>query len=110
MRKLFLIPLCGIILIGLCGCSNNETTTKSITGTYYKTTNNNYFLKLYEGGSCHLDNGPGKGYDTDKCNYDYIENEVKLELVGALDNFTISCIIDQTTDTLDCGTHGSFKK
>lgn len=110
MKKIFLLPLYLGIIATLCGCSNNETNSKSITGTYYKTTNDNYFLKLYENGSCHFKNGPSSGYDTDKCSYDYMENELKLELVGALGDFTISCNLDTTNNTLDCDTHGSFKK
>ena len=41
-KKISLFILCGIILLGVCGCGNSETT---ITGTYKQTNASSDVLK-----------------------------------------------------------------
>jgi len=106
-KRLSFILICGIVLLCVCGCENEE---KKITGTYTKTTNDNHYLKLYENGSCHLKNGMVSEYDTDECSYDYNDDEVKLNLVGGLGDFVVSCSYNSKNDTIDCEDTGIFEK
>lgn len=62
-----------ILLLPLLTACNN-----SITGTYISTENDNYYLKLYNNGTCDWKWGNGIGYQTanGECKYDYNENEI----------------------------------
>ena len=112
-KKISLFILCGIILLGVCGCGNSETT---ITGTYKQTnaSSDTFYLKLYKNGTCYWQQYqenvlPGMGhnfeYDTTECSYDYNDNEL---VITTQEEYTTTCSIEN--NVIDCGSDGIYEK
>lgn len=115
-RKISLFMICGVILLGVCGCGKEN----SITGTYNQTNANNpngdfgYSLKLYENGTCYWEYydenstfalGHTFEYDTNDCTYDYNEDEI---IITTYNKYTTTCSIDK--DTINCREQGTYSK
>lgn len=120
-KKIGLILLSGVILLGICGCNKD-----SITGKYKQTNYDDGYLTLYENGSCYwkqttkgsLSNVLDKNatttieYDSNNCNYDYVDNEItiKIKIVSSFgtDESTTTC--EYSNNTIDCGYDGTYSK
>lgn len=75
-KKLGLICLCGIILLSVCGCNNNEENVKNSVVGNYKYINN--ILELYDDGSCYYEETMDMGENVD-CTYKVNGNIIRVQ-------------------------------
>lgn len=119
-KKISLFMLCGVILLGLCGCSSQKEDT--IKGKYSQTNIEGGSLTLYENGSCNWNkkyelygNIEEVNWESDECSYDYIDKELTLTVIYYKNseifkeeshNFTCN----YSNGIIDCGTNGVYEK
>ena len=117
-KRICLILLCGIVLLGVCGCGNKEI--EEIYGTYYNYNFDDFTgeLTLYKNGSCEFSykkilfgkekvNTSSKEY----CSYDYTDEKLSISYNSYVLPETylkINCSIDGKK--LDCDAEGIFEK
>lgn len=117
-KKISLFVLCGIVLLGLCGCGKESK--EEIFGTYY----NNEFddftgeLTLYKNGSCEFTykeivfgkesiNSSTQAY----CSYDYTDEKLVISYNSYdLPDIYLKIKCDIDGKKLDCDDDGIFEK
>ena len=102
-KKVSLVLLCGVILLGVCGCGNDK---KDLTGTYkinvlygieYRGT-----LKLFDSGNCTIkkeiskDGENNSTSEFNSCTYDVLDNTITFKYGVSADNMNkvSECIIE----------------
>ena len=119
MKKgLSLVLICGIVLLGVCGCDSKEE--KSIFGEYKQVDlddDKKGRLVLYENGSCEWHAwqeilGKLDFYNTDTpyCNFDYTDEKITITTTSYVSDIPITSKCSYKENTIDCGSDGKYKK
>lgn len=118
-KKVALTLLCGIVLIGVCGCGKEEEKKEEIYGTYYNEFQGHKGeITLYKNGSCELHYTKlqfGKevyqSVDKEYCTYDSTDDKLAISYNSySLPDIyiDISCTIDGKK--ISCTGEGDFEK
>lgn len=117
-KRLYLLLMFGIVLLGVCGCEKKEE--KSIYGEYKQVNLDNDKkgrLVLYENGSCEwhawkeiLGELDFRNTDTPYCNFDYTDEKITITTTNYVSDIPITSKCSYKENIVDCGSDGKYEK